>query len=86
MQYTKKRNLIAAVGTEIKKLSEAQPTLDVSAAMAALAELESDLGYGPEPETRACPKCHRLGIKQATVCGFCWTKTPVHTAAPSATV
>lgn len=35
------------------------------------------LDLGPEPAVRACPKCGRLGMAQATRCGFCWSPTPV---------
>ena len=35
------------------------------------------LDLGPEPETRACPRCGALAMKLATRCGHCWaTLTP----------
>lgn len=41
------------------------------------ADLVAQLALGPEPALRPCPSCHRLGRAEATVCGYCWTATPV---------
>jgi hypothetical protein len=36
------------------------------------------LGLGPEPQTRLCPVCNEPGMREATRCGYCWTKlTPL---------
>ncbi len=37
-------------------------------------DLVLQLALGPEPEVRECPACKVVGIREATVCGFCWTK------------
>jgi hypothetical protein len=34
--------------------------------------LVEDLALAPEP-TRACPECGELGMREATICGYCWT-------------
>ena len=36
-------------------------------------ELVELLALGPEPEVRECPSCHHIGMRAATVCGYCWT-------------
>jgi hypothetical protein len=41
---------------------------------AAWAELVSQLDLGPDPELRPCPVCGQLGMRAATLCGFCWTQ------------
>jgi hypothetical protein len=40
------------------------------------AELVRLLDLAPVPEVRECPVCKRLGMRAATICGFCWTKLP----------
>lgn len=40
-------------------------------------QLQDKLALNPEPKTRSCPNCGRLGMYNATICGFCWTKTPI---------
>lgn len=37
-------------------------------------ELDSQLALGPEPPTKGCPKCSCIVMKDATVCGMCWSK------------
>lgn len=37
-------------------------------------ELVAALALGPEPEVRECPVCKHIGMRMATVCGYCWTK------------
>jgi hypothetical protein len=57
-----------------------------------LARLESDwtdlvnlIGPLADPLTRACPSCGRLGMPNATRCGYCWaTLEPLVSAAPPA--
>jgi hypothetical protein len=39
-------------------------------------ELVTTLDLGPEPETRACPSCHAIGMRAATRCGHCWVTLP----------
>ncbi len=78
MQHTKKRELIAAVESEIQKIAELDPAVvakaDVSTLRDSFAALVGELALGPEPETRICPKCGNRGMRAATICGYCWTK------------
>ncbi len=34
------------------------------------------LALGPAPQLRDCPKCGRSGMRDATLCGYCWEKLP----------
>jgi hypothetical protein len=79
MQNTHKRELIKTIESEIERvgsLTLATGSVDVSVLKGAMAKLVEALALGPEPETRDCPKCGRKGMRAATVCGYCWTKTP----------
>ena len=53
---------------------------------AAWAELVNVLALGSAPETRECPTCHRIGMRAASRCGFCWSAlaplSPLSDAAP----
>jgi hypothetical protein len=35
--------------------------------------LTSALALGPVPD-RECPRCGRLGMHEATLCGYCWKR------------
>ena len=49
-----------------------------SALAAAFADLVQELALGTEPELRECPVCKHMGMRAATLCGYCWTKlTPL---------
>jgi hypothetical protein len=71
------RAILATIEKEIGRL----PTTDAEDStsprhglLAAVASLSSQLALGPEPEVRSCPTCHKIGMRAASVCGFCWTK------------
>lgn len=83
MSQTKTRQLLHNIESEITRLRgvETAPAVDWSHLLAAFNDLTADMALGPEPETRPCPACGRLGRRNATVCGYCWTKTPPHTGA-----
>jgi hypothetical protein len=80
MYNTEKRLLVASIESEIQRLANSKPVTtgspDVSALKTAFAKLVDVLALGPEPETRDCPICGRKGMRDATVCGYCWSKTP----------
>ena len=46
------------------------PTDEIRSSWAELVEL---LALGPAPEVRECPVCQRIGMRDATRCGYCWT-------------
>jgi hypothetical protein len=80
MQHTKTRQLMAGVEHEISVLRGLDPVttvaIDWTGLGQAFADLSKHMALGPEPETRPCPACGQLGMRNATVCGYCWTKTP----------
>ena len=41
---------------------------------ASWAELIETLALSPAPDVRTCPSCGQVGMRLATVCGYCWTK------------
>ena len=47
---------------------------------AAWAQLVSVLALRPAQPTRNCPNCGRPGMRDATVCGYCWKKLAPLTA------
>jgi hypothetical protein len=53
------------------------PERALRASWAALTDL---LALGPEPALRDCPSCGKSGMRNASVCGFCWAKLtpPAH--------
>lgn len=62
---------------------------DHRAALSALtlswSELVRTLALGPPRETRLCPTCGRSGMREATLCGYCWAHlTPPPPASPGA--
>lgn len=36
--------------------------------------LSGALALGPEPAVRACPYCGSVGMRDAKLCGNCWTR------------
>lgn len=38
-----------------------------------LAALTEQLALPPVPDLRTCPQCHTVGMRNATICGNCWT-------------
>lgn len=42
--------------------------------LASFTDLVEQLALGPEPDVRPCPVCGRIGMRAATLCGYCWTK------------
>jgi len=62
---------------EIERLSSRssdQGGVPPSALLASFAALVDQLALGPEPALRECPVCKGLGMRAATLCGYCWTK------------
>lgn len=40
----------------------------------AWAKLVALLALGPAPQVKPCPKCGRVGMSDATLCGHCWAR------------
>jgi len=70
------RTAIAAIEVEIAHLPEQGTAGGVTGLRSSFSELVSLLALGPEPEIRECPVCGRIGMRAATLCGYCWTKLP----------
>jgi len=63
---TRLRTLLATMDEELA-------SSDLSTLRTSFATLVAELGLGPEPELRSCPKCHHLGMRAATRCSSCWS-------------
>ena len=72
------RELVAAVDHELSILSGRvmgeDPAKGQSRLSSSWAALVERLALGPAPELRRCPVCARFGQRDATRCGYCWTK------------
>jgi hypothetical protein len=72
------RAIVATLEQEIaqlpKPMAAADGTTPPDAMRASWAQLVAILALGPEPEVRECPVCKHVGMRMATVCGYCWTK------------
>jgi hypothetical protein len=73
---TELRTTLASMAVDLGQLSNesAESGAARRRLLASLAQLEKVLALGPEPELRACPHCYRLGMRAATLCGYCWTR------------
>jgi hypothetical protein len=72
------RATVATIELEISRLPR-QVTDDDSRSppsdlLASFTDLVEQLALGPEPEVRRCPVCKHIGMRTATLCGYCWTK------------
>ncbi len=45
-----------------------------SALQGAWSQLVGILALEPQRATRSCPRCGKLGMLDATLCGYCWLK------------
>jgi hypothetical protein len=69
------RATVATVEREISRLSRDDDSGSTPAGLvASWADLVDLLDLGPEPEVRECPVCKNIGMRTATLCGYCWTK------------
>ena len=72
------RAIVATIDREISRLPRQVTTDDgrtpPNGLLASWADLVEALALGPEPEVRECPHCKHIGMRAATVCGYCWTK------------
>ncbi len=73
------RGFVEAVDGDISRLSglgNAAVAPRGDALRASWGKLVSFMALGPAPEVRTCPKCGREGMREATLCGYCWEKLP----------
>ncbi len=73
----KLRTLVAGVEHELTLLPAADTATNLTGLRAAWSSLVETMALGPSPQTRACPKCGGIGMRDATRCGTCWTKLTV---------
>ncbi len=69
------RSLVATIEGELAALSASQGDATAHGTeelRVAWTELVAALALGPEPATRECPTCGRFGMRDATLCGYCW--------------
>jgi hypothetical protein len=73
---TKRRTSVAQVEGEIARLAGPIPREDgtppANGLRASWDRLVEQLALGPEPDVRECPACHHIGMRAASVCGYCW--------------
>jgi len=67
-EHTHLRAVIATIDREVSMLASKGL---LSSSWAELVEL---LALGPAPLVRECPVCKHTGRREATRCGYCWTK------------
>jgi hypothetical protein len=79
---TKLRAAVAAVDGALSQPSVAGEAASPGRLEAAWHELVELLALGPEPDYRECPTCGATAMREATVCGHCWTHlAPLEAAA-----
>lgn len=86
-QPSRLRRVVATIEIHIARLSMEGTAEEHRTAASALAlswaGLLEILDLGPQPETRACPSCQGRARRQATLCGYCWSKLePLAAPAP----
>jgi len=61
-------------GVLARQAATSDGTTPASRLRSSWAELVELLALGPEAEMQRCPICKRVGMRAATLCGYCWTK------------
>lgn len=69
MDVLELRSAVEQVDREIAALA-----LPPSVLQLAWSRLVRTLALGPRHATRDCPRCGMAGMRDATLCGYCWTK------------
>jgi hypothetical protein len=72
------RATVAMIEREISRLprrvTDDEIRSPANGLLASFTDLVEQLALGPEPEVRECPVCKHIGMRAATLCGYCWTK------------
>lgn len=66
------RALLVELDATVAALDTKTRSSTVDAVGDVVRELAAVLDLGPEPELVACAACGRLGMQDASACGFCW--------------
>jgi len=65
---------VAKLRTAIHRIEAQVTSVPPAAALSdAISELIGILDLGPEPDTRACPRCHGVIMREASRCVHCWS-------------
>lgn len=71
------RATVATLEREISRLPKRVADNDSNSApnrlLVSFNDLVAQLALGAEPEVRQCPVCKHIGMRAATLCGYCWT-------------
>ena len=73
------RVFVEAVDREISRLpgpSDAGQPQQFHGLRTSWGKLVNWLALGPAQQLRTCPKCGQSGMRDATLCGYCWEKLP----------
>ena len=73
MDLTKLQGAVDQVDREIAVLGHGA-NVAASAVGLAWSRLVTILALEPPRATRTCPRCGEPGMRDATVCGYCWLK------------
>jgi hypothetical protein len=57
-----------------ERLTDGQGKSPLTTLAASMTDLVDQLALGSEPDVRECPACKQIGMRAATLCGYCWTK------------
>jgi hypothetical protein len=69
------RATLATLERRIDRASQSGLSDDITRRLrASLAALHQQLALGPAPDFRSCPQCGTVGMRNATICGNCWTR------------
>lgn len=71
------RNVIATINQELLRLPRRTTSVEASDGLFdAWSELLRLLALAPTPQLRRCPMCSHVGMRAATLCGYCWSTLP----------
>ena len=73
MDFVNLRVAVDQVDREIADLSR-DKSRGASALQGAWSQLVGVMALEPRRATRACPRCGKAGMADATLCGYCWMK------------
>ena len=76
MDLGKLQGAVDQVDREIDVLGRSAPG-EASALRVAWSRLVGVLALEPPRPMRNCPRCGEAGVRDATVCGYCWLKLEV---------
>jgi len=67
----------------LRLLTDEEGRVPKNLLQASCADLVAQMALGPEPEVRRCSVCEHLVMRDATLCGHCWTRLAPPPARPT---